>query len=199
MPLPFPRTQEDFLVGFAGRICEEKGWKVLLRAVRSLPDSFKCLIAGDGPQVSELGSLLSHPGLQGRVFYAGLLSRDALWGFYRSLDCLVVPSLTFPKWKEQFGGVLADGMVMGVALVGSDSGAIPEVIGPAGLIVPEGRPDALAAAILRLRENGEMRRQMGKAGQQRFWAEFAIPAYAGKIAKALELRERDEASRKPFI
>jgi glycosyltransferase involved in cell wall biosynthesis len=107
--------------------------------------------------------------------------------------------LTFPKWKEQFGGVLADGMAMGVALVGSDSGAIPEVIGPAGFIVPEGKPDALAAALLRLRENAGMRRQLGKAGQQRFWAEFAIPAYAAKIAKVLELRERDEVSNKRLV
>lgn len=190
MPLPFSRTEKDFLIGFAGRICEEKGWKVLLSAMLSLPESFKCLIAGNGPQASELGSWLERPELRRRAFYVGLLSKEALWSFYRSLDCFVVPSLTFPEWKEQFGGVLADGMAMGLPLVGSDSGAIPEVVGSAGLIVPEGKPDTLASAILRLWKDPEMRRQKGKAGQQRFWAEFAIPAYASKIARGLRLIER---------
>jgi glycosyltransferase involved in cell wall biosynthesis len=81
-------------------------------------------------------------------------------------------------------------MAMGLPLVGSDSGAIPEVVGPAGLIVPEDKPNALASAILRLWKDPEMRRRLGKAGQQRFWAEFAIPAYAGKIARVLRLIER---------
>ena len=190
LTMPFSRMEDDFVVGFAGRICEEKGWKVLFTALLSLPTSFKCLIAGDGPQLPELHSWVNRPGLQGRVFYMGLLPKDALWRFYCAVDCLAVPSLTFPKWKEQFGGVLADGMAMGLPLVGSDSGAIPEVIGPAGLIVPENNPSALAAAIKRLRENPDLRCGLGEAGRQRFWAEFAIPAYARKIAKGLQLKER---------
>lgn len=189
MPLPFPREDKDFIVGFAGRICEEKGWKVLITALESLPEFFKCIIAGDGPQVPELYSWMSRPVLHGRIFYAGLLPKATLWGFYRALDCLVVPSLTIPGWKEQFGGVLADGMAMGLPLVGSDSGAIPDVIGPAGLIVPEGKPDALAANLRRLQEAPDLRWQLGEAGRQRFWAEFAIPAYAAKIGKALQLKE----------
>lgn len=189
LPAPFSRKKEDFVIGFAGRICEEKGWKVLLTALLSLPEPFKCFIAGDGPQVAELNSWMSKPGLQGRVFYMGLLPKTVLWRFYRALDCLVVPSLTFPRWKEQFGGVLADGMATGLPLVGSDSGAIPEVLGPAGLIVPEDNPKALAAALRRLRVEPDLRQRLGEAGKQRFWAEFAIPAYARKIAEALQLKE----------
>jgi len=190
LPLPFTRTAEDFVTGFAGRICEEKGWKVLLSALLSLPISYKCLIAGDGPQLAELLSWIGKEALQGRVFYVGLLPKDVLWRFYFALDCLVVPSLTFPKWKEQFGGVLADGMAMGLPLVGSDSGAIPEVVGPAGLIVPENDPDALAAAIKRIRQDPSLRHELGEAGRQRFWTEFAIPAYGRKIAQALHLLRR---------
>lgn len=190
MELPFMQGVDDFIVGFAGRICEEKGWKVLLTALLSLPASVKCLIAGDGPQISEIHSWISNPVLQGRVFYMGLLPKAKLWSFYRALDCLVIPSLTFPHWKEQFGGVLADGMAMGLPLIGSDSGAIPEVIGPAGLVVPENRSDVLAAAIRRLREDASLRRKLGDAGRQRFWTEFAIPAYARKIAAMLQLKER---------
>ena len=113
-----------------------------------------------------------------------------LWRFYAALDCLVVPSLTFPHWKEQFGGVLADGMAMGLPLIGSDSGAIPEVIGPAGLAVPEGQAEALGAAIERLQQSPELCENLGEAGRRRFREEWAIPAYATKIAQMLRLVSR---------
>jgi len=186
--LPFARQDGDFVIGFVGRICEEKGWKVLLAALERLPLSFKCLMAGDGPQLNELSAWLSKSALGGRVFYLGLFPKEQLWGFYRVLDCLAVPSLTFPHWKEQFGGVLADGMAMGIPLVGSDSGAIPEVIGPAGLTVPENNPGALATALQRLYERPDLRASYAAAGRQRFAAEFDIPAYARKIAQALRLQ-----------
>jgi glycosyltransferase involved in cell wall biosynthesis len=192
MPLPFTRAVNDFVVGFAGRVCEEKGWKVLLTALQSLPPNYKCVLAGDGPQLDELRAWMDRPELQGRVFYVGLLPRDALLSFYRALDCLAIPSLTFPRWKEQFGGVLADGMAMGLPLIGSDSGAIPEVIGPAGLAVPENNPHALAAAIRQLREQPDLRQKFAEAGRKRFEAEFAIPAYARKIALGLRLKERSK-------
>ena len=50
----------------------------------------------------------------------------------------MLPSLTRPNWKEQFGRVLIEAMASGVPVIGSDSGAIPDVIGQAGLIFPEG-------------------------------------------------------------
>jgi glycosyltransferase involved in cell wall biosynthesis len=190
MPLLFARAADDFVIGFAGRVCEEKGWKVLLRALLTLPDNFKCVLAGDGPQLDELRLWMKQPGLQGRVLYAGLLPRPGLLSFYRALDCLVVPSLTTPKWKEQFGGVLADGMAMRLPLVGSDSGAIPEVIGPAGLTVPENDPEALATGLRQLYASPDLRQKFSAAGRERFQNEFAIPTYARKIARGLQLRER---------
>lgn len=190
MQLPFTRAADDFVIGFAGRVCEEKGWKVLLRVLLTLPDNFKCVLAGDGPQLDEFRTRMNQSDLQGRVFYTGLLPRPELWRFYRALDCLVLPSLTTPRWKEQFGGVLADGMAMGLPLVGSDSGAIPEVIGPAGLTVPENVPEALAAALRQLHEHPDLRRKFSAAGRERFQTEFAIPAYARKIARGLQLKER---------
>lgn len=185
--LPFNRTSEDFIIGFVGRICEEKGWKVLLSALRSLPSEIKCLLAGDGPQLEELKRWLTEPAFQNRVFYLGLLPKETLWQLYSTLDCLVVPSLTFPKWKEQFGGVIADGMAIGLPLIGSDSGAIPEVIGNSGLIVPENNSEALLTAIEKIRCNFNLRHQLSLNGKHRFKTEFSIPAYAHKIAEALQL------------
>ena len=69
----------------------------------------------------------------------------------RTSDVLVLPSRTIPgKWKEQFGRVLVEAMAAGCVPVGSDSGAIPGVVGSGGLTFPEGDVQALAARLTEL-------------------------------------------------
>jgi glycosyltransferase involved in cell wall biosynthesis len=191
---PFERREGDFVVGYAGNLTDQKGWRVLLRALEILPHEFKLVIAGDGPQLSELQAAIAEPPLRERSFYLGLLPKERLWGFYRVIDCLVMPSVTTERSKEQFGGVLCDAMVMGVPIVGSSSGAIPEVMGQAGIVAPEGDDRALADALLRLRGDPDLRARLSSAGPSRFRSEFAVPAYAGKIANALGLPPRSLAS-----
>lgn len=79
----------------------------------------------------------------------------------------MLPSLTTPRWKEQFGHVLIEAMACGVPVIGSSSGAIPEVIGDAGLVVPEGIPGALAEAINLLRISEIQRMSLGQRGRAR--------------------------------
>jgi glycosyltransferase involved in cell wall biosynthesis len=63
----------------------------------------------------------------------------------RTSDVLVLPSHTIPgKWKEQFGRVLVEAMACGCVPIGSDSGAIPSVIGTGGLTYPERDSASLA-------------------------------------------------------
>ena len=56
------------------------------------------------------------------------------------------------SWKEQFGRILLEAMACGAAVVGSNSGEIPHLIerSGGGLVFPEGRPDKLAACLIRL-------------------------------------------------
>lgn len=190
LPLPLDRQPGDFVVGFAGRVCPEKGWNVLFDAVEMLPREFKVAVAGSGPDVEVLQQRLRSSALGGRAAYLGLLPKAELWRFYGALDCLATPHRTFPHWKEQFGGVLADAMALGLPIVGSDSGSIPEVVGPAGLIVPENDAPALAAALRRLRDEPLLHHRFAEEGRARFEREFSIPAYARKIAAALDLKPR---------
>ena len=182
-PIGLP-TSEDFTVGFAGRLVEEKGWRVLVEA---LPERTRLVLAGDGPQRAELDTLAA---ADERVMYLGLLPKDELWSFYAALDCLAVPSLTTPRWKEQSASTLVDGLCMGLPIVASDSGGIPDIMGPSGVLVPEGDAGALRDALARLRDDPDLRARLGAAGSERFREEFAIPAYARKIAAALNLHER---------
>jgi glycosyltransferase involved in cell wall biosynthesis len=184
---PMALPSADFTVGFAGRLVEEKGWRVLVRA---LPDHTRLVLAGDGPQRAELEAVAA---ADPRVHYVGLLPKDELWSFYAALDCLAVPSLTTPRWKEQSASTLVDGLCMGLPVVASDSGGIPDIMGPAGVLAAEGDAGALREALELLRDDPGLRERLGAAGRERFGEEFAIPAYARKIAAALNLHERSLA------
>jgi len=91
---------------------------------------------------------------------------------YAAMDVLTLPSRTCPNWKEQFGRVLIEAMACGVPVVGSDSGAIPSVIGDAGLVFPEGNAVALRDHLAALRDDVALRRSLGERGRQRVLACF---------------------------
>ena len=132
----------------------------------ALPESTKLVLAGDGSQRAELEALAA---ADERVHYLGLLPKDELWSFYAALDCLAVPSLTTPRWKEQSASTLVDGLCMGLPVVASDSGGISDIMGSAGLLVPEGD-----AAALREAARGPPRRQR-VAGLAREGRKGALP------------------------
>ncbi len=96
----------------------------------------------------------------------------------RELDVLVLPSRTQPNWKEQFGRVLIEAMSCGVPVIGSTCGEIPQVIGEAGLVFPEGDVAALRAALSRLIDQPELRAELARRGRARVLAEFTQAAIA---------------------
>lgn len=139
----------EHIVGFVGRLVSEKGLAWLLAAMKRLPSNIHCLIIGSGPMRGKLELWSELPSLAGRVHLLDAKPVAELPRYLNCMDVLAVPSLTTIDWKEQYGRVIAEAMACGVPVVGSDSGAIPEVIDSAGLIVPEGDVTALAEALQR--------------------------------------------------
>ncbi|NUO34133.1 MAG: glycosyltransferase, partial [Dermatophilaceae bacterium] len=154
------------VVGFVGRLEAPKGAEVLLRAV-SLQGDLRCRLAGDGPDRHRLEELAESLDVTDRVEFMGALAPAQLPGFYRSLDVLAVPSLTTPSWVEQFGRVALEAMACGVPVVVSDSGALPEVVGDAALVVPEGDAAALAKAVAEVVGDPDVAGHLQKAGLAR--------------------------------
>src|SRR5207253_2769181 len=85
----------------------------------------------------------------------------------KGVDALVLPSRTTATWAEQFGHVLIEAMAAGVPVVGSSSGAIPDVVGDAGIIVPEGDAAALRRALETLLADPALRARLSERGQDR--------------------------------
>lgn len=170
-PLPII-PKRTFTIGFIGRLVEEKGVMVLLDALGGLEGDWRLNILGSGPLLDALKSHVKLLGIADRVQFDAHLPSVQIPPYYHELDLLVLPSLTYPNWKEQFGRVLVEAMASGVAVIGSDSGAIPSVIGDAGVIVPEGDIPALRNAIARIRADNAYRYALIQKGLARFRTYF---------------------------
>lgn len=167
-PSPEKESSGPVIIGYAGRLVAEKGIDLVLKALATLPNlDWRLHLVGGGPQQSALADLAAQLGITARVDFLGLRPSVEMPDIFRRFDALVIPSRTRSNWKEQYGRVILEAMASGVAVIGSDSGAIPDVVGQAGLIFPEGDVQALAAHLRTLITQPETRHQLGQRGRER--------------------------------
>ncbi len=167
---PSPRhssPSKPFTVGYAGGLVPEKGVDILLRAAARLKGDWQLHIVGDGPEKNRLQKLAHKLGISDRIQWTPRVPSTAMPDIYATFDVLVLPSRTRPNWKEQFGRVLIEAMACAIPVIGSTSGEIPHVIGPAGLVFPEEDVARLAEHLQTLQENPGLREELGQKGRER--------------------------------
>jgi glycosyltransferase involved in cell wall biosynthesis len=170
--VPAPR------VGFIGRFEPVKGIDVLVDAFGRLRTRASLVAVGDGPQRDHL----NHQS----VYRLPPLAYEQVPSLLKALDVVVLPSVTIlPLHREQFGRVLVEAMAAGVPVIGSSSGAIPEVIGDAGLVVSERDPAALADAIDRVLTQADLRQMLVERGRRRVTSRFSWPVVAAQTVDLL--------------
>jgi len=162
----------SFVVGYVGRLVEEKGLLVLLRAVAGLAGDWRLVLIGSGPLQPQIERLAASLGIAARLTFIPGVPSSEMPRYLSQFAVLVLPSLTRPNWKEQFGRVLVEAMACQVPVVGSDCGEIPQVIGQAGLVVPEGDAEALRQALVRLQTDAGLRQRLGELGRARVLAHY---------------------------
>jgi glycosyltransferase involved in cell wall biosynthesis len=179
---PLVRTGHVPTIGFVGRMVPGKGVRVLAEALAKISgESWKLLVVGDGPQREMFTRRLNEADLIERALVTGAVSYDSMPELFRQMDLLVVPTQTTKRVREQFGRVIIEAMASGVPVIGSTCGAIPEVIGDAGLIVPERDADELAAAIRRLLASETLRHDFARAGRERVERHYSWERVAGQM------------------
>jgi glycosyltransferase involved in cell wall biosynthesis len=155
------------VIGFVSRLVEEKGVMVLLTALTGLTGDWRLHVIGAGPLEDAARERAQQLGLTRRITWERGVASTLVPERLRSFTVLVQPSLTRRHWKEQFGRALMEAMACGVPVVGSNSAEIPNVIGDAGVVVPEGDPQALCRAIDRVLREPELRRTLADRGRSR--------------------------------
>jgi glycosyltransferase involved in cell wall biosynthesis len=177
---PIPEPHPPLAIGFVGRLVPEKGLDVLFRACIKLHGSWTITVAGSGPAQEELEALAERLGMASRVTWLGAISRQDLVAVWPRLDCLAAPSRTSANWVETYPVQVLEAMANGVAVVTSDSGALRETTGGAGLTFREDHAEGLAEVLGRLLADAELRERLAAEGRRRVIAEYADDAIARK-------------------
>ncbi len=177
---------QDFTIGYAGRLVEEKGVDLLLEALASLDGHWKAMVVGSGPALRVLRMQAQRLGLEDRVSFVPQVPSMEMPAVYHQFDVLVLPSRTRANWKEQFGRVIVEAMACGVPVIGSDSGEIPHVIGDAGLIFGEGRIDLLRDRLAHLLQSPERRAELAQRGRERVLAQYTQSKVASRTYQVYE-------------
>ena len=144
-------------VGMVGRFHPDKGQ---LEAVLALPDADLLLIGG--PDATTPGYMDEVRAAAGpNVTFAG--EQDDVLGLLAACDVVVVPSLV----REGFGLAVVEAFRAGTPVVAYDSGALAEVVGDCGVVVPRGDRAALASAVRALLDDPAERRRLAECGRTR--------------------------------
>jgi glycosyltransferase involved in cell wall biosynthesis len=155
-----------------GALVPHKGQKFLIDAMaqvrRHVPDA-QLVIFGEGDLRQPLTRQIRELGLEKHIVLAGF--RDDVLALTRSADLFVMSSVT-----EGLGSAVLDAMALGLPVVGTRAGGIPEAVedGVTGRLVPPGRADALADAVVAMLRDPSTRDRMGRAGRERVEAEFGV-------------------------
>ncbi|MCC5885806.1 MAG: glycosyltransferase family 4 protein [Gammaproteobacteria bacterium] len=178
-PLPERPRESDLLVTVASADQPLKGLSYLLDAFHGLSTTrpaLRLLVIGrpkeDGATLRQIQRL----GLTDKVSFRHGISRDELVDCYARATLAVVPSL-----YEGFGLPAGEAMACAVPVVSTSGGALAEVVGDAGVLVPPGDAHALQAAIGSLLDDPERRHGLAARGRRRVLEQFSWPVAASRL------------------
>lgn len=170
------RPEDPFRILFVGRHIERKGIEHLIDAMARLPgDRFHLDIVGHGDRTESLKERARATG-DSRIRFLGKVSSEDLSRAYAESDVFVLPAVVDSKGDtEGLGVVLIEATEMGLPVVGSDVGGIPDVVvhERTGLLVKPGDPQALADALLRLADDPQLSERLVAGGRRHAREHFA--------------------------
>lgn len=184
-----PRTNGEIVIGYVGRMVEQKGLGTLVEALAKLPRSgWKLTVIGTGPFETTFDEMVRQRGIAEQVSRLGYVPHEVTPRFLAALDILVLPSETRTNWKEQFGRVIVEALACGVPVIGSDSGEIPTLINASsgGRIFPERNPTALAELLRQMIGDKDLRKSCADTGSSWAAKNVSLSAVASSMACTLE-------------
>jgi glycosyltransferase involved in cell wall biosynthesis len=189
-PLPSVARVPGRIV-FVGNLADRnKGAVYLLRALARLPPPAHLAVIGAGAAPPGwVKRMVAELGVAGRISFEAQLPPRELVPHYAAAQIAVSPSLF-----EGFGFPAAEAMACGLPVVAARGGALPEVVGDAGLLVPPRDPEALALALERLLGDAALRERLGRAARERVIENFRWERAARETAEvyreALDAHDR---------
>jgi glycosyltransferase involved in cell wall biosynthesis len=200
LPSRLQREGSEVLIGYVGRIVESKGLRTLVEALALMPRSgWKLAVVGAGPFERGFGELIRNKDLTGHVLQLGFVPHEETPRYLAAFDLLVLPSETQPNWKEQFGRVIVEALACGTAVIGSDSGEIPNLVlsSGGGLVFPERNAEAFADKLRTMIKDQNLRQGYADTGRQWVLKYASLSAVGARIAETIEMVLRKANGKQP--
>ena len=169
-PMPSVDKKPFRIMATASADAPLKGVRYLLEAVAELAKQYpqlELLMVGQPQAGGATERLIKRLKLADRIIFVSGISTEQLVTHYAEAHVVVIPSV-----YEGFGLPAGEAMACGVPVVSTDGGALPEVVGDAGIIVPVKNSQAIAKAVAELLEDVDQRAAMSQAGRQRIESLF---------------------------
>jgi glycosyltransferase involved in cell wall biosynthesis len=182
------RREAPLVVGYSGRLEPEKGILHLVTAVECCREAtgvdLRLRVLGVGTLDEELKRMAARrPWLE----LLGSVPSHHVSGFLQTLDIFVLPADTLPDHEEHDAQSLVEALTAGVAVIGTRSGIIPDLLEEdTGLLVPPGDPEALAEALGALVVDEVLRERYARCGRLKAEAEFTLEAVAQTYAQVFD-------------
>jgi glycosyltransferase involved in cell wall biosynthesis len=168
-PIPGIEREKNRLITTNSSDTPLKGLYYLLLALSRIPADppVHLVVVGVPSKNGDVLKLIKTLGIGNRVEFTGRIDHDAFVRQYARASIAVVPSI-----YEGFGLPAGEAMACAVPVISTTGGALPEVVGDAGMLVPPADPDALASAISALLGNPDRAKNLGHAGYMRVQSHF---------------------------
>jgi len=165
-----------------------KGLRYLLLAVKKVSETheIKLTVIGTPKKNGDVVKLVRDLGIGKLVHFTGRVDNGEFVRQYAKASIAVVPSL-----YEGFGIPAGEAMACGVPVISTTGGALPEVVGDAGVLVPAADSEALANSIKDLFDNPEKAKELGVAGYKRVHELFTWKKAAEKTVEVYREAIRD--------
>ena len=171
--------KDAFIIGYAGRFDEVKGIKTLLRAVKkariSKDINLHLALIGAG---NLKGFLLRESEKDTWLHVLPKVPHAKVADFLKTLDIFVMPSQITKYHEEHDAHALLEAMSIGLPCIGTNSGAIPEILEDIGIVIKAEDKSELSSKILKLFYNKELRKRLGILGRKTITSRYSIESIA---------------------
>ena len=176
-PIPEIPREKNQLIATNSADMPLKGLYYLLKAVAIVAQTrpVKLTVVGTPKKNGYSQRLIQQLGIGNIITFTGRIAHERFVREYARATVAVVPSV-----YEGFGLPVGEAMACAVPVISTTGGALPEVVGDAGILVPPADPDALAHAILTILEQPQLAQGLGQAGYRRVQQHFTWKKAAEK-------------------
>jgi len=164
--------EHKFVIGNIGRLTEQKDQRTIILAIKNIIKmipNLRLIIVGSGKLEKNLKDLVRKNDLSKYVCFTGLVNREEVYQLLHCFDVFVMSSL----W-EGFCNAVVEAMAAKIPVIITKVEPLPEVVGDVGIYVPPNNPQAVANAILELKNSPQMAKEMGEVGRKRVLENFMI-------------------------